>query len=79
MFEVFSSECLVASDPEDLDLLHPDAAPNASTTLRSEEPVKGQHPHTVAVLRRGEVRERAGDLTALEALDRLRAHAAAAH
>lgn len=38
--------------------------------------VKGQHSHTVAVLRRGEVRERAGDLTAAEALERLQKHRA---
>lgn len=45
--------------------------------------VKGQHlppaaasPHAGIVLRRSEVRERAGDMTALEALDRVHMHRA---
>lgn len=42
--------------------------------------VEGQHlppvPHAVSVLRRSEVRERAGDLSAVEALTRLIAHRA---
>ena len=37
--EVFSSECLVASDPEGLDPHPRIGTPNTSTTLRSEEPL----------------------------------------